>query len=126
MFVFTTVVVQKQDGTYYSVGSHMGMGKSEDLINWDGLGFTMEGDSYLAPAGQSWKDTLAEPLEWCMKYQRAVVDENGEHIYNDSNYQYNCWANDIIYNPVMGKVLPVRLLLRVGRHSFCNLALRFR
>ncbi len=96
-------IVKSEDGVYYSVGSHMGMGKSNDLINWDSLGFTMEGDTYLAPAGESWKDTLAEPLEWCMKYQRAAVDDDGNHIYDSSNYQYNCWANCIIYNSTMGK-----------------------
>ncbi len=96
-------IVKSEEGVYYSVGSHMGMGKSTDLINWEGLGFSLEGDSYLAPAGGSWKDTLAEPLEWCMKYQRVAINDDGTHIYDDSNYQYNCWANCIIYNSTMGK-----------------------
>lgn len=96
-------IVKSEEGVYYSVGSHMGFGKSTDLINWQNLGYTMEGDNHLAPQGGDWKDTLAEPLEWCMKYQRAAIDDEGKHIYDDSNFQYNCWANDIIYNSTMGK-----------------------
>ena len=95
-------IVKSQDGVYYSVGSHMGMGKSTDLINWDGLGFTMDGNNYLSTTDKTWKDTLAVPLEWCMKYQRALPDR----YYNDergNTFEYNCWANDIIYNDTIGK-----------------------
>ncbi len=72
-------IVKSEDGVYYSVGSHMGMGKSKNLVNWTNLGFTMDGKTYLAPEGGSWKDTLAEPLEWCMRYQQAVPSK----YYND-------------------------------------------
>ncbi len=95
-------IVKSEDGAYYSVGSHLAMGKSRDLINWDNLGFGMEGENYLASDGGSWKDTLAEPLEWCMRYQLALPDK----YYNDergNTFEYNCWANDIIYNKTMGK-----------------------
>ena len=95
-------IVKSEDGVYYSVGSHMGMGKSKNLVNWTNLGFTMDGKTYLAPEGGSWKDTLAEPLEWCMRYQQAVPSK----YYNDergNTFEYNCWANDIIYNKTMKK-----------------------
>ena len=95
-------VVKSQDGTYYSVGSHMGMGKSDDLVNWESLNFSLEGNNYLTTADKTWKDTLAVPLEWCMKFQRSQPDK----YYNDergNTFEYNCWANDIIYNETMGK-----------------------
>ncbi len=91
-------IVKSQDGAYYSVGSHLVMGKSKDLVNWDDMGFSLDGKNYLTTADKSWKDTLKVPLEWCLRYQKARPEE-----FNESNYQYNCWANDIIYNEAMGK-----------------------
>ncbi|MBQ7739622.1 MAG: glycoside hydrolase family 43 protein [Eubacterium sp.] len=104
-------IVKSEEGKYYCVGSHLAMGKSDDLINWQDLGHSIEGNNYLTFAGGSWKDTLAEPLDWCMRYQQAEVFYDGEHKgekkYGTESwqtpYEYNCWANDIIYNPVMGK-----------------------
>ena len=91
-------IVRGEDGRYYCVGSHLAMASSDDLVNWENLGHTMEGFNYLTPEGGSWRDTLSEPLEWCMKYQLAEPEK-----YNESNFEYNCWANNIIYNPTMGK-----------------------
>ena len=95
-------VMKAEDGTYYIVGSHLAMAESNDLVNWTDKGFSMDGNNYLTPANGTWKDTLAEPLEWCMRYQLAVPDR----YYNDergNTFEYNCWANDVIYNKTMGK-----------------------
>lgn len=95
-------VMKAEDGKYYIVGSHLAMSKSDNLIDWNDMGFSMDGNNYLTPAEGTWKDTLQEPLEWCLRYQNAVPDK----YYNDergNTMEYNSWANDVIYNKTMGK-----------------------
>ncbi len=87
-----------RDGKYYVVGSHLAMGESSDLVNWTDKGFSMDGKNYLSTADKTWKDTLAEPLEWTTRYQLAVPEK-----YDPDNLEYNVWANDVIYNETMGK-----------------------
>ena len=91
-------IFRDRDGKYYVVGSHMGMAESDDMINWTNEGFTLEGENYLSVNGGTWKDNLAEALEWTSRYQYAVPER-----YNEENFEYNCWANDVIYNETMGK-----------------------
>lgn len=88
-------IVKANDGGYYIVGSHIVMSKSDDLVNWQDLGYSIDGKTYFA---HPWKEELAEALEWTSKYQYSRPD-----LYNEKNHQYNCWANDIIYNKSMGK-----------------------
>lgn len=88
-------IVKSNDGGYYVVGSHIAMAKSDDMINWQDLGYSIDGNSYFA---HPWKEELAEPLKWTSMYQNALPD-----IYTDDKHEYNCWANDIIYNDNIGK-----------------------
>ena len=95
-------LMKANDGKYYIVGSHLAMGVSDDLVNWTDKGFSLDGNNYLTPASGTWKDTLAEPLSWCLRYQNAVPDK----YYDDergNTMEYNCWANNVIYNSNIGK-----------------------
>ncbi|MBR2099814.1 MAG: glycoside hydrolase family 43 protein [Eubacterium sp.] len=89
-------IVRAQNGKYYSVGSHLAMAQSDDLINWHSLDSSMDAVNYLTLPNKTWKENLAEPLKWTTDYQRAVG-------VSEENIEYNCWANDIIYNKTMKK-----------------------
>lgn len=89
-------IFRDRDGKYYIVGSHFGMAKSDDMVNWQDCGYSYE-NSYLS-ADKDWKEVLAEPLEWTSRYQLAVPEK-----YDPNNLEYNNWAHDIIYNEAMGK-----------------------
>ncbi len=91
-------IFRAQNGKYYAVGSHLAMAKSSDLIDWSSTGSSIDGKNYLTTSTKSWKENLAEPLEWTTTYQKTVNPEIA-----DENIEYNCWANDIIYNEDMGK-----------------------
>ena len=94
-------IVKSEDGTYYVVGSHLAMYKSDDMVHWsslkdeDGNDYSIDGYNYL---GSDWKKTLEEPLSWTSSYQSNLPGK-----YNSDNFEYNCWANNIIYNKSMGK-----------------------
>lgn len=89
-------IVKSNDGGYYIVGSHIAMAKSDDMINWQDLGYSIDsGETYFA---HPWKEELAEPIKWTSMYQEALPDK-----YTDDSFEYNCWANDIIYNDTLGK-----------------------
>ena len=91
-------IIRAENGSYYAVGSHLAMAKSSDLINWSSLDSSIDGKNYLTTSEKSWKENLAEPLEWTTNFQKAVNPEIEE-----KDIEYNCWANDIIYNKTMGK-----------------------
>lgn len=104
-------ITLSEDGKYYIVGSHLAMGESDDLINWHSLGYSIDGTNYLSIDGKSWTENLAEPLAWTSAWQNWCIGENkkaadaGKPLpYKDyaNDYEYNCWANDIIYNKHMG------------------------
>jgi arabinan endo-1,5-alpha-L-arabinosidase len=88
-------LMKAENGKYYIVGSHLVMSESDDLINWNDLGYSIDGTNYF---GDDWKTALAEPLKWTTAYQLAVPSK-----YDPENLEYNCWANDVIYNEAMGK-----------------------
>lgn len=91
-------IYKDKNGKYYIVGSHMAMYDSDDMINWTQLPSSLDGSGYL---GEDWKKTLEEPLKWTTAWQewRKENDPN----YKDAELEYNCWANDVIYNEHMGK-----------------------
>ena len=91
-------ILRAKNGSYYAVGSHLAMAKSSDLINWNNLDSSMNGKNYLTTATKSWKENLDEPLEWTTAYQKAVNPEIA-----DEDIEYNCWANNAIYNEDMGQ-----------------------
>lgn len=92
-----------QNGNYYIVGSHLAMGKSDNLVEWQDMGSSINGQSYLSIDGKSWTENLAEPLEWTTSYQLTDIEKFGEASrYYGKDLEYNCWANDIIYNKDMG------------------------
>lgn len=88
-------ITKAENGKYYIVGSHLAMAESEDMINWTDMGYSLDGTNYF---GDDWKAALSEPLEWTTAYQRALPSK-----YDPDNLEYNCWANDVIYNEAMGK-----------------------
>ncbi|MBR7060748.1 MAG: family 43 glycosylhydrolase, partial [Eubacterium sp.] len=92
-------IIRANNGSYYAVGSHLAMIKSNDLINWNNLDSSINGKNYLTVDGKSWKENLEEPLKWTTDYQNAVILETGI----EKPLEYNCWANDIIYNETMKK-----------------------
>jgi arabinan endo-1,5-alpha-L-arabinosidase len=72
------------------------MAQSDDLINWNSLNSSIDATNYLTLPDKTWKENLAEPLKWTTDYQRLVgVAED--------KIEYNCWANNIVYNKKMGK-----------------------
>ena len=89
-------ILRAENGKYYCVGSHLAMAKSDNLINWKSLDSSIDAKNYLTLPDKSWKENLAEPLEWTNAYQKAIGRD-------ESEYEYNCWANSIIYNPTMKK-----------------------
>lgn len=96
-------VYKGKDDKHYVVGSHLVMAESEDLVNWSNLGHTMDGYNYLCVDGKNWKENLATPLEWTSSYQLSEIKKYGDDSPYSHNFEYNCWANDVIYNEVMGK-----------------------
>lgn len=97
-------IMKAKDGRYYIVGSHLVMGESDDLVNWHNNEFDINASNYFA----DWKKDLAEPLEWCSSYQRRTHEIDPTRYNSDdddpnNDFEYNCWANDIIYNDAMGK-----------------------
>lgn len=111
-------IYKGNDGKYYVVGSHLAIGESDDLINFKNLGHSMDGYNYLTLGDKSWKENLAEPLDWTSSYQNWHIKDRQTKIENDErdwegkpyqespyvkNFEYNCWANDVIYNKHMKK-----------------------
>ena len=89
-------IIKAENGKYYSVGSHLAMAISDDLINWNSLNSSIDGVNYLTLPDKSWKENLAEPLKWITDYQRLTGTPENE-------LQYSCWANNIVYNKDMKK-----------------------
>lgn len=90
-------IVQDKDGTYYIFGTHGCAAKSNDLINWTSFACGVnDNNRMLVPEDSTLRKTLSEPLSWTDAYQQV-------NNYDESNWQTNIWAADVIYNEKMGK-----------------------
>lgn len=70
------------DGSYYIIGSFLGFGRTEDLINWENLDASFQG---------SFTEDVREQIRsW---------NADG----NAGNWNDYLWAPDVIYNPVLEK-----------------------
>lgn len=90
-------VVQAENGAFYVVGSHGAAAKSDDLISWSNVACGIsDSNSMLVPEGETLRSAFAEPLAWTDAYQQL-------YGYQESDWQTNIWASDVIYNKAMGK-----------------------
>lgn len=108
-----SVVYNPSDTYYYIVGSHIGVAKSKDLVNWSGVNTGNEHSTFL---GKSYKTAFASCPTHEVKVKRGseIVTETlgsfdaGAYcsIYASNASQWisgDMWAPDIIYNEQMGK-----------------------
>ena len=90
-------IVQDKDGTYFIFGTHGCAAKSTDLINWTSFACGVhDNNRMLVPANRTLREALGEPLGWTDAYQQV-------NNYNETDWQTNIWAADVIYNEKMGK-----------------------
>ncbi len=90
-------IIQDKDGMYYIFGTHGCAAKSSDLINWTSFACGVhDNNRMLVPEGSTLRETLSEPLSWTDAYQQV-------NNYNETDWQTNIWAADVIYNEKMGK-----------------------
>lgn len=89
--------ILKADGKYYIFGSHIAVGRSDDLIAWGELiAGVSDQNTLLVPQGKTLREVLAEPLAWTDAYQKREK-------YDDEKWETNVWAPCVIYNEAMGK-----------------------
>ena len=118
-----SVVAVTENGveTYYVFGSHMGVSKTTDLLNWtsvtsesetSGLFGTINADGTVSAVSynQAFKSNaftgqvkvLVDGVETVVDF--GTYDASAWNTALDSfNVQGNMWAPDVIYNPIMGK-----------------------
>ncbi len=90
-------VVQDSSGTFYVFGSHGATGKSNDLKNFENVSCGInDSNRMLVPEGSTLRQALAAPLSWTDTYQT-------HHFFEESRWETNIWAPDVIYNEAMGK-----------------------
>ena len=90
-------IVQDKNGKYYIFGSHGCAAKSDDMINWTSFACGVNDNNRMLVAENSTlRETLCEPLSWTDAYQQV-------YNYDESQWQTNIWAADVIYNEKMGK-----------------------
>lgn len=90
-------VVQAQDDTYYVFGSHGSVAKSTDMITWENVTSGInDSNTVLAPEGSTLREALSVPLSWTDTYQQ-------HHNFEESRWETNVWAPDVVYNEKMGK-----------------------
>ncbi len=82
-------IVKLEDGSYYIIGSHLGAGRSDDLMNWTDTANSSAGTKNTTYFSDIYTD-LAEPCKW----------SNTSTGYDLSG---NLWAPDIVWNPEMNK-----------------------
>lgn len=89
--------VLKAEENYYVFGSHLAVGKSNDLIRW-GLVTAGVNDSVrlFVPEGETLRSVLREPLSWTDAFQIMRGDA-------EDDLQTGIWAPSVIYNETMGK-----------------------
>lgn len=89
--------IVKTDGKYYVFGSHLGVGRSDDLVFWGLLTAGVNDNArILVPEGQTLRQALSEPLAWTDALQIVRGDA-------EEDLQTAIWAPDVIYNEKMGK-----------------------
>ena len=90
-------VVQDEKGVYYVFGSHGCVAKSDDFINFENVACGIyDSNKVLVPEGDTLRNALALPLSWTDTYQT-------HHWFDESKWETNVWAPDVIYNETMGK-----------------------
>lgn len=90
-------VVQDKDGTYYIFGSHGSVAKSTDLKNFENVASGIyDSNRVLVPEGSTLRKALSNPLSWTDTYQTHMW-------FDESKWETNVWAPDVIYNEEMGK-----------------------
>lgn len=108
-----SVVYNPSDTYYYIVGSHIGVAKSRDMVNWSGVNTGNEHSAFL---DKSYKTAFSSCPTHEVKVKRGseIVTETlgsfdaGAYcsIYASNASQWisgDMWAPDIIYNEQMGK-----------------------
>ena len=82
-------IVKLDDGSYYIIGSHLGAGRSNDLMNWRDTANSAAGSTKTTYFNNIYTD-LEKPMVW----------SNTSDGYDLSG---NLWAPDIVWNPIMKK-----------------------
>lgn len=82
-------IVKLEDGSYYVIGSHLGAGRSTDLMNWT--------DTANSSAGST-KTTYFNNI-----YTDLAVPNNWANTSSGYDLSGNLWAPDLIWNDVMQK-----------------------
>lgn len=82
-------IIKLEDGSYYIIGSHLGAGRSTDLMNWTDTANSSAGTKETTFFNDIYTD-LAKPCTW----------SNTSDGYDLSG---NLWAPDIVWNPVLNK-----------------------
>ncbi len=108
-----SVVYNPSDTYYYIVGSHIGVAKSKDMVNWSGVNTGNEHSAFL---GKSYKTAFSSCPTHEVKVKRGseIVTETLASfdagafcsIYASNASQWisgDMWAPDIIYNVQMNK-----------------------
>ena len=108
-----SVVYNPSDANYYIVGSHIGVAKSADLVNWVGVNTGREHTTFF---GQSYKTAFSSCPTHEVKVKRGaeIVTETlgsfdaGAYcsIYASNTSEWiagDMWAPDIVYNVQMKK-----------------------
>ena len=108
-----SVVYNPSDANYYIVGSHIGVAKSADLVNWIGVNTGREHTTFF---GQSYKTAFSSCPTHEVKVKRGaeIVTETlgsfdaGAYcsIYASNTSEWiagDMWAPDIVYNVQMKK-----------------------
>ena len=96
-------VVRLEDGSYYIIGSHLGAGRSDDLMNWRDTANSAKGTKNTTFFKDIYTD-LAKANTWANT--SAGYDLSG-----------NLWAPDIIWNPAMQKYCMYLSVNGVDWHS---------
>ncbi len=104
-----SVFYDEASNEYYIFGSHMGVSKTSDLKNWDGVySETVDSGLYDKSYENEYKENAFTGKVKVRTKDGTVVEADfGTYDINDwiggNTIQGNQWAPDIIYNKAMGK-----------------------
>lgn len=120
-------VVYDNAGTYYIFGSHLGVSKTTDLINWTsnvGGGETSNCTLFANAAGNRVGYADAYKSNVVSKVKNYQGEEVNFGTYNIPDWQRsggkvqgNQWAPDVIWNPVMKKWL---MYMSINSDNWCS------